>query len=50
MFKWIKRIIKLTILLIVLLPVILLVVMYKGYSAPLQDFEAHPNLSFTTIA
>lgn len=50
MFKWIKRIIKLTILLIVLLPVILLVVMYKGYSAPLEDFEAHPNLSFTTIA
>lgn len=50
MFKWIKRIIKLILLLIVLTPIILLIVMYKGYSAPVADFEAHPGVSFNDIA
>lgn len=50
MFKWIKRIIKITILLIILTPFILLAVMYKGYAAPVEDFQAHDNLSFTDVA
>ncbi|ABX81945.1 hypothetical protein [Acholeplasma laidlawii] len=50
MFKWIKRVIKLALLLIVLTPVIVLVVMYKGYSAPVDDFSANEGLSFNDIA
>ena len=50
MFKWIKRIIKIVLLLIVLTPIIMLIVMYKGYTAPIEDFETQPNLSFNDIA
>ena len=50
MFKLIKRIIKLTILFIILAPFIMLAIMYKGYSAPVEDFEDYQGLSFTDIA
>lgn len=50
MFKLIKRIIGLIALIIFLTPIIMMVVMYKDYTAPVADFETHPTLSFTDIA
>lgn len=50
MFKLIKRIIKIVSLIIFLTPFILLAIMYKGYSAPVEDFENNESLSFTSIA
>ncbi len=50
MFKLIKRIIGIIALIVFLTPIIIMVIMYKDYTAPVADFEAHPTLSFTDIA
>src|SRR5690606_18019809 len=53
MFKLIKFIFKLVgflLLILALLPIIALVIMYKGYEAPKADFEAQPAISFEDIA
>ncbi len=53
MFKLIKllfKIVGILLLIITLIPIILLAIMYKGYTPPVEDFEAGSSLSFNDIA
>jgi hypothetical protein len=51
LIKLVFKIVGILMLIAILLPVIFLVIMYKGYTAPVEDFEAHPTgLSFDDIA
>ncbi|MFA5691979.1 MAG: hypothetical protein WC907_00050 [Acholeplasmataceae bacterium] len=48
-FKLIFKLIGLLMLIITLLPIIFLVIMYKDYKPPINDFETHETLSFNSI-
>ena len=51
LIKLVFKIVGILMLIAVLLPIIFLVIMYKGYTPPVEDFEAHPTgLSFDEIA
>ncbi len=51
LIKLIFKIVGILLLILILLPIIALIIMYKGYTPPVGDFEAHPTgLSFDQIA